>query len=404
VLRFVAATPNGARAWRWGYALAAGIALALFFAYIVPRYASAEAYAIRDFDVVQRLFTQCRVLAMYLGQIVLPLPSQLTFYYDDMAVSRSLFDPLSTLFAGLLLGALFASALALRRRLPLFALGVLWFFAAHLLTSNVIALEMVFEHRNYFALLGVLLALYDLLRRVPIRAGSPFPRTVAAVLLLALAGLTLLRSATWGGELMLALDLVAKNPNSARASNDLGALYFELARNDPQSPFVARAVEEFERLAGRPHASPIAEQGLISMVTALGGNASDALWQRFVDKITKRPIGPEEVMSMTALLKVAEDGHAIDHARLAEVCRILLSRSKQSPRLYTRCGMHALLNAKNDALARALLLKAVESSTPTSTLPEEIATVLDAEGRDDLAGAVRAAHAAARRRASVAAG
>ena len=57
---------------------------------------------------------------------------------------------------------LVAAAFALRHRLPMFSLGLFWFLGAHLLTSSVLPLELVFEHRNYFALLGVLLAIAEL--------------------------------------------------------------------------------------------------------------------------------------------------------------------------------------------------------------------------------------------------
>lgn len=402
VFNFSAKTDSGARAWRRFYQIGVVLGLAIFAFYVFPRYANDEVYAIRNFDVLQRMLTQCRVLPMYLGQIVLPLPQGMTFYYDDLTVSTSLLEPLSTLFGALLIVTLLTTALWLRTRMPLYSLGVLWFFGAHLLTSNVIPLEMVFEHRNYFALLGVLIAGYDLLRRVPIREGSPLPRAAGAALLTGLFALTLLRSATWGGDLLLALDLVAKNPASSRASNDLGALYFELAKNDPDSPFATKAVQEFERLAGRANASPIPEQALISMQTAFGHSADDELWQRLIHKIEQRPISPEEVMSVTSLLKLSEDGHAIDNVRLSQAYRILLSRSKQSPRFYIRCGMHALFQLKDEALARQLLLQSVELSDANSLLPEQIAEMLDADGHRELAAAVRAAGAAELRHAPVA--
>ena len=43
--------------------------------------------------------------------------------------------------------------------LPLLSLGLMWFFASHALSSNVVPLEQVFEHRNYFAVLGIVLAI-----------------------------------------------------------------------------------------------------------------------------------------------------------------------------------------------------------------------------------------------------
>ena len=62
---------------------------------------------------------------------------------------------------------LIGAALALRKRRPLASLGVLWFFGAHALTSTIIPLELVYEHRNYFASLGLCLVLADVLFVMP---------------------------------------------------------------------------------------------------------------------------------------------------------------------------------------------------------------------------------------------
>src|SRR3546814_20785899 len=59
--------------------------------------------------------------------------------------------------------ALLGTAWSLRTRWPLFALGVFLFFAAHFIASNVVGLELAFEHRNHFALIGMVLAIGSLL-------------------------------------------------------------------------------------------------------------------------------------------------------------------------------------------------------------------------------------------------
>src|SRR5699024_7915595 len=125
-------------------------------------YGSSETVTGRNFSTAERVLSQLRILPLYLQQILLPLPSNMYFYYDDFAPSRGWLSPATTLAGAAFLLGLLLAAWQLRKRLPLFALGVAWFFAAHFMTSNVIALELVFEHRNYFALFGVLLALTGL--------------------------------------------------------------------------------------------------------------------------------------------------------------------------------------------------------------------------------------------------
>src|SRR5690606_30189310 len=109
------------------------------------------------------LLTQPRVLCMYLGQILWPLPQHMPFYYDWVQPSRSLLQPWTTAPAIATLSALLALAWWARVRQPLFALGVFLFFAAHTITSNVVALELAFEHRNHFALIGAVLAVGSVL-------------------------------------------------------------------------------------------------------------------------------------------------------------------------------------------------------------------------------------------------
>jgi hypothetical protein len=158
LLRFAAANPATARRWRLAYVAGVVAGALAFLLLILPIYLDPASYSFRDFGLVERLLTQLRVLPMYLGWILMPLPGQLAFYYDDYVASQGLLSPITTLLGGLLLAALLASAVALRTRLPFYSLGLLWFFAAHFLTSNVVPFELVFEHRNYFATLGIIRA------------------------------------------------------------------------------------------------------------------------------------------------------------------------------------------------------------------------------------------------------
>ena len=106
VLRFAAASPRLAAFWRKGYLLVVVLGLAAYALLVVPHYWSQGAYPMRDFSSHERLLTQGRVLVMYLGQMLLPLPERLPFYYDDLVVSRGWLQPATTLPAWLLLAGL----------------------------------------------------------------------------------------------------------------------------------------------------------------------------------------------------------------------------------------------------------------------------------------------------------
>src|SRR5690606_22938843 len=135
------------------YVVGLAIAVLVFVLQVLPAAMHPSAYLGRDFTLGQRLLTQLHVLLVYLGQIVLPWPDRLLFYYDNFPVSRSLLSPVSTLVGLVVLVIMGAGAWLARARWPLVSLGIGWFFVGHALTSNVWPLELAFEHRNYLALL-----------------------------------------------------------------------------------------------------------------------------------------------------------------------------------------------------------------------------------------------------------
>lgn len=173
-------------------------------------------YGIRDFDMGERLLTEARVVVDYLRLIYLPRIGGLSVFHDDYVVSRSLLHPPSTLLAVLGITFLLITALALRRRSPVYSFAVLWFFAGHLLESTVVALELYFEHRNYMPMVGPLFALGWLLFSV-----QPPWRGIARAFLIAwiavCALLSWMNAGVWGDRSLLAAVWWAENPRSMRA-------------------------------------------------------------------------------------------------------------------------------------------------------------------------------------------
>lgn len=348
-------------------AFASGLVVgALIFIVLMPRIASEAAYEVRDFTAWERVLTQMRVLPMYLGQILLPVPSSMTFYYDALPVSRGILSPPGTLLGAMALAALAAGAWRFRRSHALASLGLMWFFAAHLLTSNVINLEMAFEHRNYFALLGVLLVILDAAAAVSrrLRPASLGLSTGAALSLLLF--LCVLRSATWGSPLHLAMEHVSNNPASARASSDLAEQYMLMSDQNPNSPFYSMAVREFERGASLPSASPIPEQGLILMAAVSGQQAKPEWWDSLIQKIHTRPIGPQETMTVVGLMDQYHRGVELDRHRVAEAYGALLARRPMPAHMYARLGNFALLHLADDDLADLMFVESVRRSAATN--------------------------------------
>ena len=118
-----------------------------------------EPHLKRGFSLCERILTEGRVVVRYLAQIVAPNRHSLGFFHDDIALSTGLSSPPTTLASIALLMTLLGGSYWLRRRLPVVACGILWFFVGHSLESTVIPLELMFEHRNYLPSFAVLLAI-----------------------------------------------------------------------------------------------------------------------------------------------------------------------------------------------------------------------------------------------------
>ncbi|WP_159675181.1 M48 family metallopeptidase [Andreprevotia sp. IGB-42] len=174
----------------------------------------------RDFTAWERLLTEPRVLCDYLQKIVLPRVGQFSLFYDDFSISRSLLSPWTTLPA---LIAIYGSLIAcwlLRRRFPLFALGGLWFLLGHALESTSLNLELVFEHRNYVPMIGILLLLVSGISEINknfrlIDLRKVVLPTYVTVLTLMLANETSL----WKDAGKLQLSWAQRKPDSQRAQH-----------------------------------------------------------------------------------------------------------------------------------------------------------------------------------------
>lgn len=353
LLHFEAARASVRRNWRWLYAAGCVAAAIVFVFYLLPHYAMGpNAFSGRFFSAWERELTQLRALSMYIGWIVLPLPGQMHFYYDNYAISTGWLSPASTLGAGIFLLALLSATWTLRHRRPLFALGIAWFFMAHAITSAPLPLELVFEHRNYPALFGILLALTDVVWLATRHTHPRLPAILAATFLAALGFFTVLRAATWGNPLLLAMTLVHDNPTSPRASYDLARLYMERSHSDPQSPLFARAIKELERSAALPDSSPLPEQALLITASSSGIPAQASWWESFFDKLRTQPLGPQAYGALQGLASQAlEDNANIDSENLGKAYRIILQRAPNNASLHVQYADVASRLAHNLPLA-----------------------------------------------------
>jgi tetratricopeptide (TPR) repeat protein len=204
----------------------------LVLAYLLYRLPEAiqSAPATRGWSVVQRLLTEPRVITDYLRLLFVPHAYSSGLFNDQFAVSTGWADPASTLPCILLISALIVLGFVLRNRYPAVALALLFYFAAQLMESGWVPLELYYEHRNYlpamllFWPIGLMLGTAGTLRFLRVAAGL--------LVIVGLAAMTSQRATLWGDGFRQAQVWAAINPDSARAQAN--AALYDLQHNRPR--------------------------------------------------------------------------------------------------------------------------------------------------------------------------
>jgi tetratricopeptide (TPR) repeat protein len=178
----------------------------------------------RQFTPAQRLLTQFRVVVFYISLLAWPHPSRLNLDHD-MALSQSLFNPLTTLLSVVLVAGLVGLAVLTAKKQRLVSFAIFWFFGNLLLESSVLGLELVFEHRLYLPSAFVFFAVVTL--AFEHISSKRFLVGLFATALAICCFWTYQRNAVWGDEVALWQDCVAKSPEKARPHNNLAQVLVE---------------------------------------------------------------------------------------------------------------------------------------------------------------------------------
>jgi hypothetical protein len=210
------------------------IPAAIFVIYLIshPEFIT-NSYALRHFTPYERLLTEARVLWFYAGLFIFPTPDRLGLFHDDIALSTSLFAPITTLFAVTGLGVLALFALTKNKRWPVTSFAVLWFLAGHALESSVFGLELSYEHRNYLPSVGffflISFMILSLLQQT--KSAVTLRLLLPLGLVLVLSFTTWNRAGTWSNLHTLAETSARHHPDSPRA-NDFASKANLLEAND----------------------------------------------------------------------------------------------------------------------------------------------------------------------------
>ena len=387
VLRFAATDTRVTTRIKHAYLLATAAGAAAYLLLMIPHYWSWDALPGRDFSTLERLLTQPRVLCLYLWQILVPLPQHMPFYYDWLQPSRSLLQPWTTLPAIAIVSTLLVVAWRMRGRFPLFALGVFLFFASHFIASNVVPLELAFEHRNHFALIGAVLAVGSLVaqagKRLALRPAVM--GIVCAALLIGLAGATMMRAKVWSSASGIAAVGTQAAPASGRAWVQLCSSQFMAGggavAGNPRLDEAIDTCEQGARSAPQSLNSPT----LLVVMKTLRGDAVQEDWNRLQKRMRTVYMTDDNTRVFLILVAHARMGVKLDKRELIETLDILLQRGNFGPLNRANLGVFVLVDLNEPDRALPYFIKSIEGRPANDPFPAQLAGELRARGRPDLA-------------------
>jgi hypothetical protein len=342
----------------------------------------------RTFSIGQRLLTEPRVLVDYIGWTLFPNINALTFYHDDLKASHGLFDPPATLAAIVALLCLIGLALWQRRARPLFCLGIAWFFAGHMLTGTVIPLELVFEHRNYFPSIGLLLAAASLLALEP-GLRLPLARAaIAAGFVAWFAFTTFLRSEEWSDPMRLAYAEALKRPDAPRAQYELARTLILAAGKDQKSPLIDRSIAILERNAYRPDSGIGPLQALIYLNGRAHRPIDPRWWPAITRKLQGRAPDQGDINAVIFLFRCQRRGDCPDQPReLFAAFTTALTASAGDPNLVSAYADFALQRLGDVELAVRMSHAVVAAHPRVPVYRANLVKMLISVGRFDEARA-----------------
>ena len=161
--------------------------------------------------------TQWGVLLHYIRLIIIPIGQNIDYAHP---VQTAPYNLLVYLYAFIHL-VIIGGALFYRKGNKIIRLGILWFYAAHLIESSIIPInDLMVEHRNYLPLFGILLILSEFgsyLYEKYKNAAVIYP----IILILAFGTCSFVRIQKWESMETLWGDSAIKNPLNKRAWNNL---------------------------------------------------------------------------------------------------------------------------------------------------------------------------------------
>jgi len=216
--------------------------------------------------ILQRLLIEARVVNYYFSLLFLPLYGRLNLDYDFPA-SRSLIDPMTTLFSVVFIFFFVYLGVYLRKKNPFLSFCMLCYPITLSVTSIFIPLVFIFEHRLYLPSVGIISAMVFLL----FTKLKEYHRILYVCLILIITLFSVnayQRNKVWSSRVTLWEDTVHKSPRLVRPHHNLGRAYKDRGEYD-------KATEEFKKILELDPSYMPAYWGL-GEVSILKGEVEDA--------------------------------------------------------------------------------------------------------------------------------
>ncbi|WP_374664322.1 tetratricopeptide repeat protein [Acinetobacter sp.] len=255
----------------------------------------------RNFNMIERLYSESRILCEYLFNLIIPQIELRGLYQDAFVVSKNIFKPITTLYSIVFLITLLLSALIFKKKYPLYALAVLFFLTAHLMESTVIGLELYFEHRNYLAAIFLFLPIVSGLVILKEKIDAQLVNLITIFILSGLSFFTYERAKLWGNTPALELYWAQNSLNSPRAQSSIAGMLFDQGRVLEANLFLEKATQRMP------------ESALLNMRLLLQKVYSDiATEQDFLiasQMLRKQPFDAQAVQALRNLVEYITDNH-----------------------------------------------------------------------------------------------
>lgn len=279
----------------------------------------------REFTLVERVLTETRVLMFYLKLIIMPSINELGLYHDDITLSHGLLDPPSTVYSIVALIALFAAGIASLRSRPLAGLGILWFFAGHALESTIFQLDIAYEHRNYLADMGIILAVCSLAAQVRVtRMGVVARAAMPVFFLLVFTYTTWLRATQWSDNIDHAIYEANHHPYSFLANFAAARIYARLALHQ-QPGALEKADKYLARASKLDNATILADVTRIKLGYLLDRPVDPAWFENINGRLSTGPIKATHIESLHDLASCIGSGCDIPLETMDRLYRTALS-------------------------------------------------------------------------------